>query len=421
MMITKFWRKNLFLWLVPWLFLVGCQATAVSNDTLDGRILIWHSWPETEQAVLDNVLQEFRDIHPDVTIISTYVPPNELRQRYETTVPQGLGPNLIIGDADWIPALAAADLVAELNQYQVTTFDFLASTLRKLRRPGESGLYGLPLAVGTRVLYYNATMVARPFSTIDEMFAASEGDDRVALPVTFEDAYWGIQAYGAGLFNSSGEFDLTDSGLIPWLTVLKDAQEAPNLITSRDLVALRQLFIDGEVAYYIGRPEDLDILNDAIGEFAVGVATLPQGPTGAAGPLLRVEALMLNPASSAKQTALAVTVAQFLTNEEQSTIFMRETGRVPANRQVEVNFRIYPNIAAFATQSRTAVFLPNGVSLTDLSELGNLTYANVLSGLQTPLEAVCDFGRSVIDRYPDLAAENALPSNCPPPETEGSQ
>jgi small-conductance mechanosensitive channel len=85
-------------------------------------------------------------------------------------------------------------------------------------------------------------------------------------------------------------------------------------------------------AYYIGRPEEMPVLQEALGEFAVGVASLPSGPAGSPRSLLSVEALMLSTASSAQQTAVALEIAQFLTNQEQATQLMRQAGHVPARR-----------------------------------------------------------------------------------------
>ena len=400
------------------LALLAACGSSGSENALNGRILLWHSWPEEEAAVLDAALQEFTSIHPDATIISTFVPATEIRERYEATAPQGLGPNLLIGRASWASPLAAAGLLSDWESFETTIFNFTAPAVRNLRSGDDNGLYGLPLSVSSRMLFYNRNNTSQAVDTVDSLFAAAESGQTVALPVSFQDAYWGIEAFGEGLFTSDGQFQLRESGLVDWLTRLKDAQEAPNIILSRDPVAVRQLFLQGNATYYIGAATDQEQMQAVLGADVVGVAALPSGPNGSARPLLQGEALMLNPASSAQQTAVATAVAEFLTNEEQATLFMRETGRAPANRQVDVNGRIYPNIAAIAFQSRSAVFLPRAFVLDELSEIGDLAYANVLSGLQTPLEASCAFGRAVIAAYPDDVSPDPLPTNCPPPATE---
>jgi arabinogalactan oligomer/maltooligosaccharide transport system substrate-binding protein len=395
--------------------LAGCQANADEEGELHGRILLWHSWSVEETAVLEQILQQFMDIHPGVTIIATAIPANELLTRYENAAPQGLGPNLLIGDADWIPDLAAEGYIADFGSDKVSSFNFLPPAIRALRLPNDEGLYGLPLSVSTNVLYYNISQVERAAVTLEELWLQAEDGRIVALPTTFDDAYWGIPTFGEALFNDDGNFTLTESGFLGWLNALKEVQEIPNVVLSRDVTALQQLFLSERAAYYVGRSEEMPVLQAALGEFAVGVASLPSGPVGSSRSLLWMEAVMLNTASSAQQTAVALEIAQFLTNQEQSTLLMRQAGRVPANRRVEVNRQIYPAMSGFVIEARTAMTLPKHLSVQEITELGDLTYANVLSGLLTPLEAVCDFGRGVLEIAPALRAQATLPMTCPDP------
>ena len=393
--------------------LVGCQTNADVNGTLNGRILLWHSWHEADTAVLEQLLQQFTEIHPEVTIIAAAIPADELRTRYETAVPQGLGPNLMIGSADWILDLAEKGLIADYNEHDVSAFNFLAPAVRAMRVEDGGGLYGLPLSVSMDVLYYNTSQVDRAARTLEELWTQAADGHIVAIPTTFNRAYWGIHAFGNGLFDGTDHFQLIGSGFTEWLDTLKGVQEIPNVVLSRDTGALRQLFASERAAYYVGRPEELGILQEALGEFTVGVVPLPGGEAGSPRALLSAEALLLNTASSAQQTAVALEIAQFLTNQEQSTQFMRQTGRVPANSRVEVNRQIYPNMAGFRFQALTAVNLPSHIPRQAIIDLGNLAYANVLSGLLTPLEAVCEFGRGVQEVAPELVPE--LPADCPEP------
>jgi maltose-binding protein MalE len=398
------------LWLIS---LTGCQAAANGSGALHGRILLWHSWSEADTLVLEQILEEFTGIHPNVTIITAAIPPEELRERYESAVPQGLGPNLLIGRAEWVPDLAAQGLIAKYSENQITSFNFLPPALRALRVQDNDGLYGLPLSVSTNVLYYNTAQVDRPAATVEELWRQAANGRIVAIPTTFADAYWGIHAFGEELFDDEGRFALAESGFLAWLNALKEAQEIPNIVLSRDVTALQQLFLSERAAYYIGRSEEMLILQEALGESAVAVAALPSGPAGSPHSLLWVEALLLNPASSAQQTVVALEVAQFLSNQEQSTQLMRQAGRVPANRRVEINRQLYPHMTGLVFQARSAVTLPNDIPVPAITDLGNLAYANVLSGLLTPLEAVCDFGQGVLRILPDSAAQPALPATCP--------
>lgn len=121
---------------------------------------------------------------------------------------------------------------------------------------------------------------------------------------------------------------------------------------------------------------------------------------------------MLSTISSTEQAATAEAVAEYLTNPQQSTIFMRELGRIPANRLVEVDPRVYPVLAGFAQQSKTAVALPNDLFREEFYQLGDRAYANAISGVLTPEEAVCEFGLEVIELQEYTENQVDLPEDC---------
>lgn len=99
----------------------------------------------------------------------------------------------------------------------------------------------------------------------------------------------------------------------------------------------------------------------------------------------------MNRSSSAGQQELALDVARFLTLVEQNAFFLRETNRVPANRRVLINQRLYPEIYTFILQSRTAIVLPPAIMNDAVLAAGNNLYTSVLSGLNTPEEGFCSF------------------------------
>ena len=168
------------------------------------------------------------------------------------------------------------------------------------------------------------------------MQEAADGN-RVEFVPRFEDAYWGIQAFGSGLFDSEGRFTLADSGFEEWLSWLDKAQNATGVILSDDEVSLLELFASGQIAYFVAGPESLSQIRQQMDEenaFEIGVAPLPAGPAGPAGPLLPAETIMLYAHASPEQERIANELAAHLVNERQAIRFMRELERVPANPHV---------------------------------------------------------------------------------------
>jgi maltose-binding protein MalE len=156
---------------------------------------------------------------------------------------------------------------------------------------------------------------------------------------------------------------------------------------SRDEDILFDLFRNGRVVYYVGGPDRLVELQQALGEAVVGTAPLPSGPRHPAGPFLQAEALMFNAASTPAQTTLALHLARFLTNEAQQTRLARQAGRIPANAQVQIDARVAPAVAGFIAQAKTAVPLPASVLALETMRQGDQIYIQTLEGILEPAEA----------------------------------
>jgi len=409
----------LLLWL---LLLGGCQANLRDDDTLGGRITLWHSWPGTDAIVLEETLAQFQEIHPNVHIITVAMPQDQILEEFIKSGTDGLAPSLLIGVDHWIIDLANRGLIRS-----VSTDDFAPALLspRNLALTQYQGQhYGVPLSLTPRSLYYNKRLVAQPPETLDELLQEAAKGNRIAFVPRFEEAYWGIQAFGQGLFDAEGQFQVADSGFEEWLYWLDEAQNAPGVILNVDDDSLLDLFMSQEVAYYIGGPEKQTRMLAMIPEdnpFEFGVAPLPGGPYGAAGPVLSAETLFLYAFASPEQSRTADALAAFLVKQQQGIRFMRELNRVPVNPAVRVDERIYPIVSGFAQQAKTAVVIPNEIPSEALVSAGNLAYVSVLSGASTPVEAVCRFGQEVFAALGDIAPDSSLPNGCEAPENDQSQ
>ncbi|MDX1417605.1 MAG: extracellular solute-binding protein, partial [Candidatus Promineifilaceae bacterium] len=376
--------------------LIGCQPGA-AEDELSGRVTLWHSWSAEDTITLESALALFEEIHPAVRVVSIAIPRDRILEEFIRSADDGLGPAMLIGNSNWTAELSRAGIIKpvsdELRQDSfMSNRDFSPLT-------NQDWVWGVPLSLEPRALYYNKELVDQPPETLDQWLAEAEAGKRIAFIPFFEEAYWGIQAFGEGLFDSQGRFTLDESGFEEWLRWLDEAQGSPGVILNVDDASLLELFRSGEVAYYVAGPEIQTILNETAGDeretIDYGVAPLPDGPHGPAGPLLRAETIFHYPFASADQARIAEALTEFLVNQQQSIRFMRETNRVPANPNIVVDRRIYPAVSGFARQARTAVVIPSELDTDRLTEAGDRAYVSVLSGALTPSEAVCEFGLEV--------------------------
>jgi arabinogalactan oligomer/maltooligosaccharide transport system substrate-binding protein len=387
------------------------------EDKLKGRITLWHSWTEAEAAVLGEALAEYQELHPEVRVIPVALPQDQLLEEFIDAGIDGLGPGLLIGKDNWIGELVNGGLIQPL--FPVEAENALFTSRNRALTEYEGDVYGVPLFLAPRALYYNKDLVSEPAENLEALLEDASAGKRLAFVPRFEAAYWGIQAFGAGLFDSQDRFTLAGSGFAEWLVWLAEAQSSPGVILNVDDASLLELFASQQIAYYVGGPEkqaEIMALMDEEDRFEYGVAPLPNGPGGPAGPLLPAETLLIYAFTSDMQTRIATSLSYFLVNQQQSVRFMREMDRVPANPAVSVDRRIYPVASGFARQAQSAVFIPNEVPTNLLTAAGDRAYISVLSGLLTPAEAVCRFGQEVAAFQDYAAAEMSLPEGCEPLE-----
>lgn len=402
-------KRFLILLLLTMALLPGCST--VEESVLRGRILLWHDWGAEDTAVLDELLAGFTALNPDVRVVTVAVPPGTLRQRYAETATLGLGPDLLILSDDDVRPLVDANLLRPIQAEAANTEKFLPTALDSLRYQGN--LYGLPLSLRPVALYYNPEKVSEPAQTLEGLLQQARAGQTVALNSQFVSSLWGLTAFGGTLFNAEGQVVLNQGGYTNWLSWLKTAQELPGIILDRNDETLRNLFSSGRAAYYVGSPLALPDLRAQLGEAQVRATELPSGPNGPAGPLLQVEAILFNQASSTHQAELALALANYLTNAEQNARLMRETGRVPANLRVRVDQQAFPVIAGFVAQARTAVAVPQLPQMETLVAEGDEMLRGILTGLVDVNEAASQLAQTVNDQFGFETVPTALgAANC---------
>lgn len=384
------------------LLVAGCTASDQPATTRAGRVLLWHAWTDQKAAALTDVLARFQATHPEVVVKQqVFVTADEMLTQFQIAAAAGLGPDLMLAPSQWIPGLRAAELIDEISPALpgTTVERYLPAALSALH-DGE-GLYGVPVAVDTTVLYYDRRYVTQPVATLDALLAVATGGQFVEIGTAFVDAFWGVPAFGGQLFDAEQRVILDRGGFANWLAWLKDARETPGIILDSNRAALLQRFINDGVAYYVGNTAEYTTIvagrtamTTTTGTLTpteqIGVALLPTGPNGSAGPFLQTQGLLFSTASSVNQRILALVLAQFITNAEQQTSLMRSAGVIPANRRVRVNPSLEPVVTTFVAQTRTAVPLPNGPELAAILRFGNDAYAQVLEGLVDPATAAAN-------------------------------
>lgn len=372
--------------------LVACQADTPLRTGLNDTLIVWHTWREPESLLLNELLDEFSMIHPNVSIVSEYVSRAELLERFPDQLISGLGPDVLIGlDVREMSEFVDRGFIRDVTGRTDTSL-FARSSVDAFTL--DEQLYGIPFSAYTHVLYYDKEAITEPVDTLDGLLLEAQAGHHVAIPTTFYDSFWGIKAFGGNVFGEDNSI-IADDGFEQWLMWLLSASADPNIVLANEYVELRQLFAEGEVSYFVGDSFDLPSLRVELGEERVGVAHLPNG-TASAGGFVELEAIAISRISA--ETELALQLIEFLTNTpHQRKLAFSEVGRIPLNTEVTVDERFAPDEAILLEQSQYGVIVPLSAGHIEqtLLDVGDQIYLEVLQGLLTPQEAVRELPEKV--------------------------
>lgn len=378
------------------------DGQAVRADDLAGPLLVWHSWMDERAEVLAQAKTKFEELHPGVRVVLVAHPQNELYARYASAAVNGFGPDLLIAPGEWLPDLLAGGRVRRVDTVvEVQSRRWFSEDTRRTLL-SQNRLYGLPLALRTRALFYNKELVDHPAVTLDDLLAQAGAGAGVGMGSSFEDALWGLGTSGGQLYSDKGQVVVDIPALGSWLTWMKNAQTNPAIVTSTNQEGLRELFASGDLAYLVDDSDALHLLASSVQTGTLGVRGLPSGLRGPATPLLRTDALFFSPASSSRQKKAANSLALFLVGKEQQTLLMRRAGLVPTHQDVRINLRLNPEISAFAVQTKTAIPWTDEPLLAWLLATGDETYVQALEGVLTPSEAAVDLADKLATKKAEL-------------------
>lgn len=406
------------------LSMAGCASGTQNQgqEMLAGRALLWHAWPEDEARVLEETVARFQALHPEARIkVRAFESEGEMLDAFTLAADSGLGPDALLATNRVVRPLIDAGLIADVSD-DLTEEEwsrYAPKAVDALRANG--GVYGIPESQNTMVLYYNRDLADQPPVTLDDLTLAAEQGREVLISADFLDSFWGVQAFGGTLFDEDNRVILDQGGFVNWLAWLVDARDLPGVILDPNRAALRDRFTRGRADYYVGDSSEYAQIVQAMGgngtgERKVGVAPLPSGPLGPAGPFLTVRAFLFSTVSSESSHTLALALARFVTNAEQSATMMRELHHAPANIQVNVNPRLNPVVGAFVQQMRNATPLRPTHTMETVLRLAADVYIQVLEGEQNPLQTALEMTQAInkANGFPDamtpVAACNAVGS-----------
>lgn len=364
-----------------------------TQSSLTGRLIVWVNLTGPHLDLVNTLLRRFSELHPDAQILSEFASNDDVFNdsktgRYGRLVSlsqAGLGPDVVIGMEDYrVRALLPTNELQPLNLADYDATAWSPSAVAALRKDGQ--LYAVPFSAYTTVLYYNTQKVTEPFQTIGDLIQAARAGHKIAMPIDLTYSLWGLTIFGGPFLNVNGGPMLKERGVSQWFSWVKQAAAEPNIILGDDYETMKNLFLEGDVDYFIGSSLELPTFIEQLGEDNVGVGRLPEAVFRAR-PIMNVETIVVM--RNTTQAELIAELINFLTNEaQQRRILLSNTGRLSINTEVTIDKRVSLTAFALTEQGRNAeIFSITANGTGEVLRGGTRITEDLIEGVVTPNEA----------------------------------
>lgn len=333
----------LALWLAIAIVLSACSRGVAPK----GTIILWHSWKESEIPALNEVLAAFKNKYPDVTIDVLYVPFDDLRGKFETSVATGGGPTVLIGASDWGPALYDADLVANVSDLAKSAVlnPINDAALGAVQYKGA--LIGLPQTIKGVVLFRNAKIVPNPVATVDDLLKLNstppKGDVyNVNLELGFFFSAAHLNGIGGKLMESNGDPAFNNAKGVEWLNLLNSFAKGglTEYYTDNDV----NLFKAGKVGIIVDGTWNMTGLAEAIGAENLAIDPWPKHSSGHLSGYVQTENIYLSANATGDAKTAGWAFMEFFLSKEAQTI-LTKAGHIPAIEGVTVEDKLMQQAA----------------------------------------------------------------------------
>jgi arabinogalactan oligomer/maltooligosaccharide transport system substrate-binding protein len=301
-------------------------------EVVGGALTIWHSWSESDLPGLVQIIDGFRQQYPETLFDVLYLPPQELQARFEAEARQGRGPHLLLGPAEWGPALYDAGLIADITgMISQENLNSLNKPALAAARSGET-LIGAPYAVQGVVLYRNKDIITISPDTFEDLVALAQNSTQgEVIGAYLERSFYfsGAHLLGLGgrLIDDNGAPAFNTPEGEAWIGLLKRFDEAgPTNFFGDDDV---ERFKAGTVGWIIDGTWNMRALAAALGPEKVAIDPWPTYENGRLSGFITAENLYLNAANPGESPLTVRTFLNYFLSHEAQTR-LGETGRIPS-------------------------------------------------------------------------------------------
>lgn len=291
------------------LLLVACKSQQNAGEntadvtlrrTTDPVTLsFWHTFNADETLTLEQILKDFKQEYPHISVELQQVPFSDALNKYKTVAQAGQAPDVFRSEISWTTELASLGYLMSLDAFldDAAQQDFLPASLRYAKYKGH--IWGVPQVTDCLALFYNKQMVGEPPKTLDELVSIGKQLTSPGQQYGFfyrGDPYWYtpfVWAFGGELIDSDTlEVKIAEPPAVAALQFLKDLREKHKIVPdsvdfANDYDNMMIGFKNGEYAMIMNGPwSTADALKGP--EFTnpdnLGITRIPAGAGGFGSP-----------------------------------------------------------------------------------------------------------------------------------------
>ncbi|MGA2623265.1 MAG: extracellular solute-binding protein [Bacteroidota bacterium] len=396
-------------------FLIILSLNACTRHVDPHRIVIWHQMRVDEREILEDQMNQFMKLHPDVRVEAVYKETEELRSGFIVAAIAGQGPDLVYGPSDQVGPFQVMNIILPLDS--LFEKEWLDSFNPKALTWYKGHLYQIADKLGNHLtLVYNKKLVQKPPETdvelIDlckKLMVYKDGKvDRYGLVWNYTEPYFYIpflSGFGGWVMNDSGAPTLNTESNIEGLQFIKDLRDKYQIIPAEaDYNVADALFKDGKAAMIINgdwswsgyRKSGIDI----------GVAPLPKiSKTGLwCAPMISPKGYSINVNVPKEKVPLIVEFLKFMMRPEIQLQTAKALTTMPTRTSLYddpfiKNDDILINSEKQIERGRPMPVVPELRAIWDAMRP---SYQAVLGGAKTPRQAAYDMQITAIRKIAEM-------------------
>jgi len=324
--------------------LAGPSRAVAQGET---GLTMWGEWSGEGEAQIRVMVDAFNAAHPGIRL--EYVVQEDMITKFLTGATSGMVPDIMIWDRWQTSLYAPRGVLAPINDYmsqaELTASDFYEEAVRELT--SDDQVYGLPLTVDARALFYNAAHLTEAGiqspTTWDELAAAAvaltkrDGDMLSRAGLSLGDvglfSMYHRQAGGEMLTEDNSQTAFNNEQGLSVLNYWKGLmdQSVYELGFESGLGEGQDAFVTGKVSMHYTGPWMLSTYQKYGADLEFGVVPPVAGPNGDLGGVMGGFGLVITQGSQNKDAAWEV-LRWWLGEPANAKIWGETSRNIPGNR-----------------------------------------------------------------------------------------